>query len=230
MRRVTLVRRTALVRRRTAARRGGAARSRRRFQEALYGRGGQEREVGGEDEHGLGGGVPQAGVQCGERTATGWVLKGVDDGAGGRATRADDDGDRHIGAGGEHPVQEGAAADGHGGFVRPAEPPGRASGQHDGVVVGEVVHLLSIAGGNGITPLPELRPMSAPPQRTQRATGGQGSFPTRGGCHGTHRPRRIAVLPAVTAPVATPRAVRRSRPRTAGNRRRCRRRTPGDRR
>lgn len=112
--------------------------------------------------------MPQTGGQRGERTAARRVLQGADDRAGGRAVRADHDGDRGIGAGGEHPVQEGASADGQGGLVRPAEPSGRAAGQHDGVVGGGGVHPLSIAGGERITPVPALRQLSAPPQRRRQ--------------------------------------------------------------
>ncbi len=134
-------------------------------------------QVGGEDEHASGrrcAAGPRPVRRAGRRPAgppgRGRTARG------GRAARADDDGGRRVGTGGEHPVQQRTAADGQGGLVRPAEPPGRASGQHDGVVVGAVVHAWVRRGERDHTAVPGRGRCQLGP-RARAATGGRRRSP-----------------------------------------------------
>lgn len=94
----------------------------------------QERQVRGEDEHHLGVGVPQSGGQRGQRAAAWRFLAGPAHRPGGGPAAADHDRVGRVGAGVEHPVEQGPAADAQGGLVGAAEPSRGATGQHDRVV------------------------------------------------------------------------------------------------
>ncbi len=99
-----------------------------------YRLGGEEGEVGREDEHPVGLDPAQPGGQPGERPGAGRLLARPGHRADRGPPRPDDHGASGAGAGAEDPVEQGPAADPQRGLVGPAQPPGGTSGKYYRVV------------------------------------------------------------------------------------------------